>query len=150
MADRGTKHDSGGSSGIWPAVAEVGTEVRDRIGSATSHADISVRTRWFTVEITLCAFREGISPVAYADSKSVDAFVPLPGKRTLWVALCSWWLADRLGIDTRTDNPLGDMIPQPPHECAVEGCDFVSENYGVFLTHDVREHPLGGYERPVN
>lgn len=70
----------------------------------------------------------------------MDLFVPLPGTRTLWVAVSSWWLAERLGVDPFGSEALANVVPEPPHECEAEGCEFQTDDYGVFLTHDEREH----------
>jgi hypothetical protein len=106
----------------------------------SDHSDFSIHTRWFTVEINICQFRDGYCPAAYGGASSVDLFAPLPGTRTLWMAMSSWWLAERLGIDPFGSEALASVVPEPPHECKVEGCEFQTDDYGVFLTHDEREH----------
>jgi hypothetical protein len=106
----------------------------------SKHSDFSIRTRWFSIELTVCQFRENYLPAAYSGTHSVDLFVPLPGNRTLWVAACSWWLVERLGVDPPGSKALASVVPEPPHKCKAEGCEFETENYGTFLTHDEREH----------
>jgi hypothetical protein len=76
----------------------------------------------------------------YSSTNSVDLFVPLPGNRTLWVAASSWWLTEQLGFDPFGSDALASTVPEPLHECSAEGCEFETDNYGAFLTHDVREH----------
>lgn len=104
------------------------------------HSDFRIRSRWFSLELTVCQFRESNWPAAYSGTHSVDVFIPLLGTRTLWVAASSWWLAERLGFDSFGSGALASVVPEPPHECKADGCEFEIENYGAFLTHDVREH----------
>jgi hypothetical protein len=106
----------------------------------SDHSDFSIRTRWFTVEVSICQFRDRYWPTAYRGTSSVDLFAPLPGTRTLWVAISSWWLAERLGVDSPGSEALASVVPEPPHKCKADGCEFVTEDYGTFLTHDEREH----------
>ena len=106
----------------------------------SKHSDIGIQTRWFTIELTICQFRESYWPAAYRGSSSVDLFVSLPGNRTLWAAAGSWWLAEQLGIDPLGSEALASIVPEPPHECRAEGCEFETEDYGAFLTHDESEH----------
>ena len=106
----------------------------------SNHSDIGVQTRWFSLELTICQFRESYWPSVYSGSTSVDLFVPLPGDRTLWAAASSWWLAEQFGFDPFDSEALTSIVPEPPHECEVEGCEFETENYGAFLMHDAREH----------
>ena len=106
----------------------------------SKHSDLGIQTRWFTIELTICQFRESYWPAAYRGSSSVDLFVSLPGNRTLWAAAGSWWLAEQLGIDPLGSEALASIVPEPPHECRAEGCEFETEDYGAFLTHDEREH----------
>jgi hypothetical protein len=106
----------------------------------SKHSDFSIRIRWFSIALTVCQFRESNWPAAYSDTRSVDLFVPLPGTRTLWVAASSWWLAERLDVDSSGSKALASVVPEPPHKCNAEGCEFETEDYGTFLTHDAREH----------
>ena len=106
----------------------------------SKYPDFSVHTQWFTIEFTICQFRESYWPTAYSGSSSVDLFVPLPKNRTLWAAVSSRWLAERLGIDPLGSEALASIVPDPPHECKAEGCEFETEDYGTFLIHDEREH----------
>jgi hypothetical protein len=109
----------------------------------SKHSDFGVRSRWFTIEFTICQFRESYWPTAYSGSSSMDLFVPLPGNRTLWAAASSWWLAEQLGIGPLGSEAFASIVPEPPHECRAEGCEFETEDYGTFLTHDEREHAPG-------
>ncbi|EMA54367.1 hypothetical protein [Halococcus salifodinae] len=106
----------------------------------SKHSDIGIQSRWFTIDLTICQFRESYWPAAYSGSSSVDLFVPLPGNRTLWAAASSRWLAEQLGIDPFSSEALASVVPDPPHNCKAEGCEFETEDYSVFLTHDEREH----------
>jgi hypothetical protein len=106
----------------------------------SKHSDIGIQSRWFTIELTICQFRESYWPTAYSDSSSVDLFIPFPGNRTLWAAASSRWLAEQLGIDPLDSEALASVVPDPPHKCKAEGCEFETEDYGTFLTHDEREH----------
>ena len=106
----------------------------------STHSDIDIQTRWFSLDLTVCQFRESWWPSAYSGGHSVDLFVPLPGDRTLWAAASSWWLAERFGSDPLGSEALASVVPEPPHECKAEGCEFETESYGAFLTHDEREH----------
>ena len=106
----------------------------------SKHSDFGIQSRWFTIELTICQFRESYWPTAYSGSSSVDLFVPLPGNRTLWTAASSRWLAEQLGIDPLGSEALASIVPDPPHKCKAEGCEFETEDYGAFLTHDEREH----------
>lgn len=103
----------------------------------SKHSALSIQAQWFSIELTICQFRENNWPTAYSGTHSVDLFVPLPGIRTLWIAASSRWLAERLGFDS---GALASVVPDPPHECKADGCEFKTKNYGTFLTHDVREH----------
>jgi hypothetical protein len=105
-----------------------------------NHPDFSIRTRWFNIELAICQFRESYSPTAYRGIHSVDLFVPFPGNRTLWIATSSRWLAKRLGGDPSGTKVLASVVPEPPHKCKSEGCEFETENYGTFLTRNEREH----------
>lgn len=106
----------------------------------SKHPDFRIRTRWFNIELAVCQFRKRYSPTAYTGPKSVDLFVPFPGNRTLWIAASSRWLTKRLGSNPSGTKALASVIPEPPHKCKAEGCEFKTEDYGAFLTHDVREH----------
>jgi hypothetical protein len=106
----------------------------------SEHSDLSIQTRWFSIELTICQFRESNWPTAYTGLKSVDLFVPLPGTRTLWLAVSSWWLVERFGGDPSDSKTLASVVPEPPHKCKAKGCEFKTDNYGTFLTHDAREH----------
>ena len=109
----------------------------------SKHSDFDIQTRWFSIELTICQFCESYWPAAYSGSSSVDLFVPLPRNRTLWAAASSRWLAEQLGIDPFSSEPLASVVPELPHKCKTEGCEFETEDYGAFLTHDVREHAPG-------
>jgi hypothetical protein len=106
----------------------------------SKHSGVGIQTRWFSIELTVCQFRESYWPSVYSGTHSGDLFVPLPGNRTLWVAASSWWLAKRLGGDPSGSTALASVVPEPPHKCNAEGCEFEAEDYGTFLTHDAREH----------
>ena len=104
------------------------------------HSDFNIGTRWFSFELTVCQFRESNWPTAYSGTRSVDLFVPLPRNRTLWVAASSWWLAEQIGLDPHDSDALASVVPEPPHKCKADSCEFKTENYGEFLMHDAREH----------
>ena len=106
----------------------------------SKHSDIRVQTQWFTIELSVCQFRESWWPAAYRGGHSVDLFVPLPENRTLWIAASSRWLEKQFGIDPLSSDALASVVPDPPHECKAEGCEFETEDYGTFLIHDEREH----------
>ena len=131
--------------GVCESVS-VATRVRERVrsllrvGDLPDHVDAGIRTKRLTVEVSLCEFRESLRPAVFADEKSMDLFVPLPGERALWIALCSWWLSERLGNEPRLGSDLAEIVPEPPHECVADGCEYKTENYGMFLLHDQREH----------
>lgn len=97
------------------------------------HTDFELHTDRFEFEATVCQFRESWWPSAEWRNGSGDVFVPLPGDRCLWLSLfvpSQFALADAEGLPT----------PDPPHECAVDGCDYVTDSYGAFLAHDQRKH----------
>lgn len=106
----------------------------------SNYPDFGIQTRWFSIRFTICQFRESYWPAAYSDSSSMDLFVPFPGNQTLWAVARSCWLTERLGVDPLDSEALASVVPEPPYECKAEGCEFETEDYGAFLTHDEREH----------
>lgn len=106
--------------------------------SISPFADGGITSRFLSVELTVCKFREGLLPDAKTGHSSADVFVPLPGERTLWVVLKSDWLADRR--DGLPGMGLSEIVSDPPYNCEVDGCEYTTDNYGSFLVHDQREH----------
>lgn len=97
------------------------------------YTDFELDTRWFDLEVSLCQWRETWRPNGNRYADGGDVFIPLPFGRTLWVCLFSPYIEYKRSGE-------GSLTPDPPHECAVDGCGYETDSYGAFLTHDERHH----------
>lgn len=111
---------------------------RNPFRSVASWADTGFATRFLTAEFSVCQWRESLAPKVMAEQSDADVFIPLPGERTLWIALSSEWLWDRYGdfSEIETDGLFGE----PPAECEEEDCHYEPETWSDLFVHDERHH----------